>query len=730
MSTAAMASAMELGPELLPNAALELENDSDARPDPWVIGTAGQGQIRCKRAQAVHFHTSSRSDVAWLTCRPNARVDPDVYYCVRARAKLKDAADDAGRVLVEFEDAGAQHQRYRYPLRLSGSCDYTEFRAVIKSPLEAARISLVRVGLYRAVGEAWFDWVSIRRAAVAEDRLMPGKDAWRIAPRPTQVTQVVDVCKQLSPDDYWRKFPAPARVEPIGVDKLFEVPLLRYYFFGLDFQCPGRTLWREKRMQHTVGALGKRVPDPNVYSVVIAEDIPHRPIMRNYRLLCDNYYPRRVHQWAECYLTSYLMTGSAWFLGRGLDMVNFMHYSQYGLDGENGWIRDFYPAYYATIQRNGLAKQWAGGYDYLFDFVWPDGYGYTWPLHAPDHHVNSDLAMWQVRAFEITGHARYLDSARRFLIHQMPRYGFHAGTWEGQRYYWSEYNPSGPDNPTCDATDNIQALLAQTAAAIGYYDRDPHLLECARGLLWYMCREWWRDRRWYYHGMENPMARSISISHDPTCVSCTMRALPYLLAAGVDVKPMLPYFEQAMRFYFTEAGAATEYFRGCLLFGAADQLAPGRELELVAFVQVTGLGAADPKLRMDLPKGFTIQKDSQLVARGLDGKELSRSPISVTALRQGVSLSLPLRLADMYRLSFSVRCPEGFRVEQWEHDPNKLPPTNPTFSAPVLAFVDEFGEPSEVTLTAQSYDTLSTITPSNFADFRARTDFPRPKRRR
>ena len=226
------------------------------------------------------------------------------------------------------------------------------------------------------------------------------------------------------------------------------------------------------------------------------------------------------------------------------------------------------------------------------------------------------------------------------------------------------------------------------------------------------------------------MARSISISHDSACVSCTMRALPYLLAAGVDVEPMLPYFEQATRFYFTERGAATEYFRGFMLFGAGAQLQPGRKLELVAFVQVTGLGAADPKLRMELPRGFTVHKDGQLLVRDRDGKELSRSPVTVAALRQGVPLSLPLRLADIYRLGFWVRCPDGFRVAQWEHDPNEIPPTNPTFRAPALTFVDEFGEPSEVTLMVQSYDTLSTITPSNFADFRARIDFPRPKLRR
>ena len=711
--------AMELGPELLPNH--DFAQSDGERPARWAAMTHGQAAFDYARQGVVHFRTIDRTDYVWLSCKPNAPVKADAYYCVRARAKLHNAAPDAGRVLVEFESADRKVRRYRYPLRLSGTCDFTDFQALIKAPIGSARISLVRIGVYRAVGEAWFDWVSVRQPSVAAGRLMPNKDSWRLAPRPVERTDVVDIGEALRPADFWRRFPEPPRTAPVPADKLFDVPLLRGHYFGLDFAFPVRMLTRERNMPHAVGKLGQLVPDPKVYSVIIAEDIPFRPIMRNYRLLSDVYYPRRMHRWAGGYLTSYLMTDSAWFLGRGLDMANFILYSQYGPNGENAWLRDFYPDYYAKVLRNGMAKQWAGGYDYLFDFEWPDGYGYRWPLHAPDHHVNSGIAMWMVRTFNITGQRRFLDSARRFITTQMPRYGFHAGTWQGQRYYWSEYNPSGPGNPTQDATDNIQALLAQTAAAVGYYDRDPRLLECARGLVWYMCREWQRDGRWYYHGMENPLDHSRGISHDVPSTDCTIAALPYLLAAGVDVAPALPFIGEAVRFYFTERGAPTEYFRGYLLFG---------KNELVCFVQVTGLGAADVKLAMALPKGFDVAKRASLVVSDLGGAELFRTPVTRDALAQGVPLKLPLRWGDIYRIQLAVRMPKDMAFGRKDLDPFAPRPERLGFKRPRLLFADEFGDAQQVELAVQSPETLGVVTPANFADFRAKLAFPRPALRR
>ncbi|MFP3903421.1 MAG: hypothetical protein ACLFWB_04165, partial [Armatimonadota bacterium] len=702
----------------------------------WHMGTGGEASMDWEDG-VVHCHCPKAKDTAWLNFFGPVEVQEDVFYRVCTRAKLNDVAGDGGRVLVEWQDETGEDKIYRYPIKISGTSDFTEYSQIVKFPVGAAAISLVRVGIYQSRGEAWFDSVSIRRVHVAEERLMPIKDRWLLQPRDIEVTSVVDVTEQMSAEEFWNRFPDPPQAPAVEPENLYDVDLLRYYFFGLDFQYPARTLWREKRTMRVVDMLGKdRPPSEHKYTVAIAEDIKHRPLIRNYGALQpEKMYPRRMHQWADYYLTSYWMTEMPWFLGRGLDMVNYMQYSQYGPEGHNEFLADYYPEYLEEIKADGRARQWAGGYDYLFDFTWEDGYGYTWQLHQPDHHVNSGMAVWQIRAYETTGLQRYLDSARSEIVNLPPHYGFHSGEWNGQTYYWTEYNPTGENNPTTDATDNIQSLVAQTAAAVGYYTKDQKLLEFARGLLWYMCREWHRDGRWYYHGMENDMYPHRSVSHDEACVSSTMTALPYLLAAGVDVEAMLPYLQEAVAFYFTETETKKilgrkyprydfPYFRAYLLFGNPDNLAPGERLELNMVVQVVGTGAADVTLHPNIPEGFTVPDDAQITVSYLDGQNIHQAPLTADAFESGVELDLPIATGDLYRLTYAVVCPEDFEVVQAEYDPNEMPPTNPTFPRPQLTFTDEFGRSRQAEAQVQSFDTLGTITAENFAEFPGTIHFP------
>ena len=94
---------------------------------------------------------------------------------------------------------------------------------------------------------------------------------------------------------------------------------------------------------------------------------------------------------------------------------------------------------------------------------------------------------------EITGDERCLEAARLWLEHQLPRYGPNDGVyeveWNGQKAYWTGYNPMPPAGSDMDAVDNIQTLLAEPLAAVGYHTQDEWMLERARGLLWYVCRE-------------------------------------------------------------------------------------------------------------------------------------------------------------------------------------------------------------------------------------------------
>ena len=141
---------------------------------------------------------------------------------------------------------------------------------------------------------------------------------------------------------------------------------------------------------------------------------------------------------------------------------------------------------------------------------------------------------------------KYLKSAEEFLNYQIPQYGFHSGIWNGNKYYWTQYGRAGSPKSGTSSTDNIQALVARTVAMMGYYKKDPVLLEYARGLLWYEVRELKNDGRWYYDGAENPMNHRRFSSHEVVVLNDALTALVYLIKAGMLVDEFSEPFGRAL----------------------------------------------------------------------------------------------------------------------------------------------------------------------------------------
>lgn len=366
-----------------------------------------------------------------------------------------------------------------------------------------------------------------------------------------EVTNVVDDGKSIPAAQFWSFF-KPTKKLGKAVNP-WTNPVVRTYFFGRYWTNEGppdpvKGSEDLLALPHDKGMLGKEV-DPK-RPLLIADDIPYHPIMRRWVNYSSRYYPRRMHDWiVGSFQPAYLLTRKEAYKARIKEMLDYLLYSQYQSDGHNQFTEQFYDDDYAKLVQNGNAKRWRGGWDYLFDWQWDDGYGYHWNLHEPDHHVGSNMALAMLEGWQMFNDQKYFKAADEFFTYQLPQYGFHSGIWNGHTYYWTQYDRSGsPKSPT-SATDNIQALVARTAAMLGYYKKDPVLLEYARGLLWYIVREYKTDGRWYYDGAENPMNPRRYKSHDSVVLNDALSALCYLLKAGMPVDEFNEPFNHAVIWY-------------------------------------------------------------------------------------------------------------------------------------------------------------------------------------
>jgi hypothetical protein len=371
-----------------------------------------------------------------------------------------------------------------------------------------------------------------------------------------KVESVIDMPDPMTPEKF-RSLIHPANKIGESTNPWLN-PVVRNYFFGRYWTHEGGG-WTHiddpvesseyiLGLPHAKGLLGKETDGSK--PLIIADDIPFHPIMRRWSNYSSRYYPRRMHDWTVGSLQpAYLITGKKEYLDRIHEMLEFLLYSQYQPNGENQFVKDFYPLDYPKLMESGQAKNWRGGWDYLFDWAWLDGYGYQWSLHEPDHHVGANIALGMLQGWQLFGDDKYLKSAEEFFNYQIPQYGFHTGVWNGHRYYWTQYGRGGSLKSSTSATDNIQALVARTAVMMGYYKKDPVLLEYGRGLLWYIVRELKTDGRWFYDGAENPMNHRRYKSHEGVVLNDAITAMVYLIKAGISVDEFVEPFGRALTWY-------------------------------------------------------------------------------------------------------------------------------------------------------------------------------------
>ena len=368
---------------------------------------------------------------------------------------------------------------------------------------------------------------------------------------PFQITGAEDLDDPMTPEQFWSHV-KPLRKLGKSTNPWLN-PVVRNYFFGRYWTHEGaadpiKASEELIALPHTKGMLGKEADTSQ--PLIIADDIPFHPVMRRWVHYSSRYYPRRMHDWiVGRFQPAFLLTGKKEYRDRIEEMLAFLLYSQYQPNGHNQFVKDHYPQDYNKLLQNGNAQRWRGGWDYLFDWEWKDGYGYLWNLHEPDHHVGSNIAIAMLQGWLLAGDTKYFKSAEEFFNYQIPDYGFHSGVWNGHKYYWTQYGRSGFPKSGTSATDNIQALVARTAAMLGYFKKDPVLLEYARGLLWYQVRELKTDGRWYYDGAENPMNHRRYKSHEGVVLNDALTTLVYLIKAGMQVDEFLEPFGRATIWY-------------------------------------------------------------------------------------------------------------------------------------------------------------------------------------
>ncbi|MGP3960665.1 hypothetical protein ACTWPT_32115 [Nonomuraea sp. 3N208] len=715
-------------------------NPAGGLPPGWtgsgkIVTDTGYGEPRSLRIDDT-------STTAYAGARSKLiAVKPESYYDLTLYTHT-DHAGDGGviRVIVEqFATTPSQPVGDRIGLRWLDIPATRTWRLNTLNFTTAGRAASIRIGLYPAYvgvehqGRAWFDEPTVTTAASATDPLLDATGD-RVA-----VSSVVDDPQPLSPGIFWKRMPEAPADPAVSERSLWSYPLLRRHFLALNLAMPRVVKAAHDTMEANALDTSKYVQAPKTGEVitpeaqrVVAEDIRYRPIVSphpyNTGKYTPVYYPRRMQDYLaddveESLLPVMTLTGDPAFTARAGELLAFLRYSQWTADGDNDFNRLEYPAEFTAT------PGYRGGWDSMFNWRWLDAYGYTWKLHEPDHHVNADVAKAMVRAFELTGDRTGLDAATEFVNHQIPRYGWHTGLWQGKRYYWTEYNPSGGTNPKLDATDNVQALVARAAAMVGYHRQDRRMLEYARGLLWYCVREWVSDGRWYYDGAENPMNQRASVSHDMAVLIPLLDTTAYLLKAGIGLDDALPALTRAYEYYqeprVHEVGKPP--FRAApfnrIHDGQGAKLAPewdGEAWKVTAFFTAnragTGLTVADipPTLSPagSLTGEFPVTVTKLIPPQSATGEWTAEEHTFTTTpdqLRAGVATGLSVQPGDLFRLSYLVPGEPG----SW-------------ISIPTAAFSFQLGgETRTVRTTVPSPAFPTVVTADTYISMASRLSLPR-----
>ncbi|MDF2669408.1 MAG: hypothetical protein K0R67_1714 [Paenibacillus sp.] len=571
--------------------------------------------------------------------------------------------DNQGAVLRKDEVTGSE------------SSDWNQLAARLWAPKKAATLT-VQLSLQGGPGIAQFDEAEVRQALIdSSGNLVP-------------VTDVVDVTEPLIADEFWAKLPMIELQPP--TDSVWTQPAIRNFFFGptesgsrtyYSLKLPETIIARDSSIPVVSGALG--APIAIDAPLVIAGDIPGRPFMKEHAGYSAKYYPRRMHDYISTdYNLSYVLTGDEQFKNRAEELAGFLEFSQWKTDGTNEFTEMFYGE--GSARANSPDKyvqheEWAGGWDYLFDWQWTDGYAYKWDFHEPDHHVNSQIASALVNSYELYGNEQDLQMAKDFFYTQIPRYGFHSGVWNNKTYYWTEYNPTGSaaGNNTNDATDNVTGLIAGAAAKLGYYETDaelkPQLLEYARGLMWNLVREFETDGRWFYDGQENPLNPGrFSISHDSAVLLPVYTGLTYLYKAGVDVADIMDVFARVEHEYSKMWGLyqRKEYLKLAKVYDGTP--APDETLTFSTFAMVTGEDLSQARFQDFISEDFIVPETldvriSKLLPPNGGETNWTTDPVDDVVLKvtpeqlaQGIIIPFTLTKENSYKISYDIRTKSNF----------------------------------------------------------------------
>ncbi|MFW6599110.1 hypothetical protein ACQBAU_01370 [Propionibacteriaceae bacterium Y2011] len=625
-------------------------------------------------------------------------------------------------LVEEFDEAGVRVATQWLNTDEHGDV-WAEYRTDFRASRTTTRLRLRVYAAGRAgadkTGTIVVDSITLREGAPPPDVVV---DGWG---NPVPVTDVVDIIEELPPEEFWGMFPPAAHDPATAARSVWSLPLLRRHYFTVDPAQPATV----KRVHAEMPVLDKTfgvvadVSDERMRKVVAA-DIRHRPIVTAHPwttgTYSNTYYPRRMHDHLNNdFLPATSISSDPELVARRAELLAYMHFSQFTADGDNGFTQEYYPDWHADAAASGLTRRWAGGWDYLFDWSWLDGYGYRWQLHEPDHHVGSQMAQSMVRAYEITGDRSHLDAAQRFVWHQLPRYGFHSGVWQGRTYYWTEYDPTGEFEPHRDATDNVVALCAMGVAMVGHHTDDRRMLEMARGMVWYCVREWVTDGRWYYDGAENPLNQRRSVSHDMAVLPMLMTAIAYLIKSGVVLDREIDVVSEAYDFYLInyEYNPMAKVRYGQLTKLPAGPTPRGTGERLVGWFTANQTAAeltyADPQPAASGHRGRLRLVVSAMLAPERAGEDWRPAPgrtvetfVTAAELAAGVAVPLATAPADVVRFVVDHR------------------PTRPVAVTPSLInYTDATGEAREVTASVPDPDVSVDLTEENYAAMVTRATF-------
>jgi len=616
---------------------------------------------------------------------------------------------------------------------LDRSGQWRRLTQVLLKPDDAVSLQLELVG---RSGASVVNWDGIQ--------VEPWRDMYKADGTPASDLDIAyEWNNQIDADLYWSKIPEAQVSAPAG--SVWTDELVRRHFFGLSglhylsYYAPINNkaiLTGLPYMAETVGVIQGQ-GDPGR---VIAGDLPYNVTASalSFNGGPSEYFPAGNHGRAGIIASHYKMTGDDWFKDQSEQLVQFNYYSQYGADGDNPFIRIHYPDDWAKLVAAGRNVEYRGGWDYQFVTPWTNSYGYTYPKHGTDAHVNAQIGSWMLDAYPLFEDDQMIDSVYDFAYNMLPKDGYGYGFYKGRKYYYFGYGPSTtgiPDdasNPIGDGTDNIHAAKAHVLAKLGYLTGDKKMLEVARGLLWYQVREFEYDGAFYYDSAENPLNSQRAVldrSHEVMQVWDSMHAYTYLKQAGVELGPETEGWKRILDMTL-ETGLwyeGTKHVKAIKAYNGTPEA--DEELEIVTFLQAMGQTPVANARWTDQLGSHIIRPDSLNVRISrilpptaanddwtVDAAKDVVYEISADQLENsGITLPWTLQQGDTYRIAYTVSTDSGF-----DRSVDRMPDSQVSF----YTSGDDASKLELVSAMAPPMDTDYVVNAANMLSFQATLFFP------